>query len=221
MPGASRALLVSVLLSAPSIVHAEPPASPPHPSAPEAPPSVAPLVTARFASGVLAAAFRMAGFPAAQRFADDLVTRARLSALLPDLSVRVARSTDQSLRFSPTADDPYRYSEGGGVGLWLEARATWRLDGLLFHRDELSVQRLRIERADAAARLQKRVLELLFDWEKAELGAADPEAPPEDRRAAALRASVARVTLDVLTGGWFSDQRGAGSRRGQKDSRAP
>jgi hypothetical protein len=79
----------------------------------------------------------------------------------------------------------------------------WHFDRLLFDSDELSVERLKNDRADAAAKLAQRVLETLFAWQKACLRGDDPNGPPEDREAAWLSRVQAEVVLDVLTGGWF------------------
>lgn len=165
------------------------------------------LVTSVVARSTIDAALRAAGFPAARRRADAMESRLTLSALLPDLSLRVARSTDQSLRFTPTLDDPTRYSGSGGVGWWVDGRATWHLGRLLYDRDELAIERLRSDRAGAAGRLAKRVLELLFVWQRASLDAADDASSEEERAAALLRATETEVTLDVLTDGWFSRRR--------------
>lgn len=165
------------------------------------------LVTSALARDAVGAALRAAGFPDARGRSDGMVRRIGLSALLPDVTIRVARSTDQSLRFSPTVDDPYRYSESGGAGWWVEGRATWHLDRLLFDHAELSVERIRAGRAEAAGHLARRVLELLFEWQRACLDGRDENLPDESRNAAILRASEAEVTLDVLTDGWFSRQR--------------
>jgi hypothetical protein len=104
-------------------------------------------------------------------------------------------------------DDPAHYSELGGAGVLLEARLIWHLDRLAFDRDELSVERLKVDRAEAAAKLSQRVLETLFAWQKASLVAEDPNALPEDRDAAALGKLEAEVTLDVLTAGWFGTRK--------------
>jgi len=55
------------------------------------------------------------------------------------------------------------------------------------------------------ARLAQQVLRALFDWQRAELKQRDPELSPDEQAEAALRALEAIVTLDVLTGGWFSE----------------
>jgi hypothetical protein len=168
-----------------------------------------PLVTSRLAREAIAAALRASGFPAERRALESMASRARTSAALPELWLRASRSTDQSLRLSPTLDDPAHYSELGGAGILLEARLMWHLDRLVFDSDELSVERLKNDRADAAAKLSQRVLETLFAWQKASLRAEDPDGSPEDKEAAWLAKVQAEVTLDVLTAGWFGARSGA------------
>jgi hypothetical protein len=189
---------------------AEPPDEPHPPSAGPAPviasvPVVRPLpLTPRLARETVAAAFRAAGSSAMREHISSLATRARSSALLPDLSVRLARSTDDSLRSSPTLDDPYRYLAAGGAGLWLEARVAWHFDRLVFDRDEVTVERLRREHSSDLARLAARVLDVLFTWQRASVRVVDPKATSEELEQATLAQAEAETTLDLLTDGWFA-----------------
>jgi hypothetical protein len=202
---AVRLLLPSFWLSLAAPAVAEPPAAAPPPKPAPAQVGVphAPLVTSQLARGAIAAALRASGFFVERRTLESLASRARTSAALPEVWLRGSRSTDLSLRLSPTVDDPAHYSELGGAGILLEARLIWHLDRLVFDRDELSVERLKNERADAAAKLSQRVLEALFAWQNARLRGTDPALLPEEREAAWVSAAQAEVTLDVLTAGWF------------------
>jgi hypothetical protein len=194
---------------------AEPGESPPSPAAraPGSPRSrPAAVVSSRLAREAIAAALRAAHYPEATARIDGFRTRARMNALLPELWVRVARTSDQSLRFAPTVDDPRNYSEAGGAGLLFEARVAWHFDRLMFDPDELSVEKMRVERAEGASRLAGKVLAVLFAWQKARLRAVDTAATDEERAVAALEEAEAVVELDVLTDGWFS-QRSAAHRR--------
>ena len=130
--------------------------------------------------------------------------RARASAALPVLRLRATRTTDESLRLTPTSSDPYRYTQAGGASLALEAQATWNLDRAVFADEELQVEHLRRLRAQQDARLVEDVLRALFAWQRAVVDAAAPDAPPEERELAELRVIEAEVRLDVMTGGWFS-----------------
>lgn len=182
----------------------EPPRAPPSPApAPPPRPPAAP-VSSSLAREAIAAALRVARYPEATSRIDGFRTRARLGALLPELWVRVARSTDQSLRFAPTVDDPRNYSEAGAAGLLFEARVAWHFDRLMFDSDELAVEKMRVERAEGASKLASKVLATLFAWQKARAQAADPAATEEARALAALEEAEAAVELDVLTEGWFT-----------------
>jgi hypothetical protein len=181
----------------------EPPAAEgPRPKAPPQKPVV--RLTPALARSAVRAALRASGDGESRARLDSIASRARSSAALPELRLGAMHSTDQSLRLSPTQADPYRYTQSGGVDLAFEARLTWKLDRLVFADQELGVERIRSERATARARLAQQVLRALFEWQRAELKQRDPELTPEEQAEAAVSALEALVTLDVLTGGWFS-----------------
>jgi len=106
---------------------------------------------------------------------------------------------------APTTDTASFY-DSVGANLVLELRLTWRFDRLLYAGDEPSIERVRLERQDARARVATHVLEVLFAWQRARFAEAD--APPGSRelQEARLRAAEAEATLDVLTGGWFTQR---------------
>ena len=160
---------------------------------------------AALARGAVRAARRASLRDAARERLDGLSTRARVSALLPELVLRAARSTDQTLRLSPTATDAavYDYTQTGGADLLLEARATWALDRLVFADEELAVERLRLDQARSEAALVDRVIALVFGWERARRTRLDQEAEPEARFRAEVDETEAEAALDVLTDGWF------------------
>ena len=136
-------------------------------------------------------------------------TRARHSAGLPELRLRVMRTVDDGQTLSPTSYDPTRIVAVDAVRFWLEARATWRLDRLLFAEEEVALERMRHERTEAQTRLTKEVLKLLFDWQRALARGDDPTLPPEDHLSAQLKAIEAEAELDLLTDGWFTRWRAA------------
>ncbi len=198
--------------------HVDPSVDPgaPHPPSSGSPadpgaPRVAPRVTPLLARGAVLAALRAARYPEKLAALGSMASRVRTSALLPELWLRAVRTHDDSLSLSPTAGDPYHFSQVGGVGYFLEARLVWHLDRLVFDRDEIGVERLRAERSDVAGRLTNKVLEALFAWQRALLAKDDLNLPDDDRRHAAISAMEAEVTLDVLTGGWFTQTVGVGT----------
>lgn len=162
------------------------------------------------ARAAVRAALRAHGYPAARRRLSSMASRARLSATLPEVRLRAARTNDESLRLTPTSSDPYRYSQSGGSTLWFEARLTWKLDCLVFADEELAVERLRQRRDKARVALVEHVLSALFAWQRALVKAADTSLLPNERTLAELDALEAEATLDVLTGGWFSKRRHPG-----------
>lgn len=140
---------------------------------------------------------------------DALAGRARIAALLPELRLRASRTIDEGQALSPTEYDPGRVTATSGVSLWLEARATFRLDRLVFADEEVALERLRAQRLEAQSKLVERVLGLLFAWQRACLREADAAATEEERLAATLKHAEAEVELDVLTGGSFTRSGGA------------
>jgi hypothetical protein len=173
-------------------------------AAPKAPAEPIPFLDARFVNATLRAAYRRAGRAAAHARYAGLSSRARASAALPELRLRAARSTDESLRLTPSSTDPYRYTQAGGVTLSFEGQATWRLDRLVFADEEIQVEHLVRNRARADSLLTEQVLKTLFAWQRARLTAAREDLDPETRLEARIKALEAALRLDVLTGGWFS-----------------
>jgi hypothetical protein len=114
------------------------------------------------------------------------------------------RTVDDGQTLSPVSYDPTRIVAVDAVRFWMEARATWRLDRLLFAEEEVALERLRHERAEAQTKVTKEVLRLLFEWQRARAHAEDATLPPEDNLAARLKAIEAEAELDLLTDGWFS-----------------
>jgi hypothetical protein len=190
--------------------HAKAEAPPPPPKLPPAPASAVPpplrvpvVVTPEAARAAVEAALahEKLGDPDAR--IDALASRARVSAALPELRLRTLRSVDQGQTLAPTEYDPTRTTATGGSSFWLEARATWRLDRLVFADEEVALERMRHERAEARARLTSRVLKLLFEWQRALALADNPAASPEENLAARLKALEAEAEIDLLTGGWL------------------
>jgi hypothetical protein len=135
---------------------------------------------------------------------DSLGTRSRVSAALPVLRLRAGRGIDESLRYSPTTDDPDRWLASGGADLSYEAQATWTLDRLVFADDEVAIERLRLQARQARAQRVLRALEVLFRWQAARVQLSDPSREPDAELQLAL--IQAEIELDVLTRGWFSRQ---------------
>jgi hypothetical protein len=176
----------------------------PLPAEPGPPLQVPVVVTPAAARAAVEAALRRARLTDPDARLDTLATRARQSAALPELRLRVLRTVDDGQTLSPTSYDPTRIVAVDAVRFWLEARATWRLDRLLFAEEEVTLERMRHERAEAQARLSKDVLKLLFEWQRAVASSENPALSPEENLTARLKAIEAEAELDLLTDGWFS-----------------
>jgi hypothetical protein len=176
----------------------------PRAAAPAAPEQRAPRLRPPFVRRVVLEALRARGLPSARERLDSMSRRARASAVLPEVRLRAARSNGESLRLSPTVDDPYRYLRAGEEELLVEARLAWRLDRLLFADEEVSVERLRRQDRAERAEWTLKVLVTLFRWHRSRLRAANTELLPDDRASAELDAFEAEAMLDAMTGGWFS-----------------
>lgn len=180
------------------------------------PPRVEPtlFVTPNMARAAIAAALEHAGLDESTSRVDRLASRARKAALLPELRLRVTRQLDDSQVLSPTEYDPDRVTAMVKASLWLEARATFKLDKFVFADEEVALEKMREERLEAGKKLRERVLTTLFNWQKALRVRDDPAADPEAQMKASLEVIEAEVTLDVLTGGWFSRWKVARARPG-------
>jgi hypothetical protein len=177
-------------------------------------PMVPPLtVTAEVARSCVRAALRAVGLSDDQRL-DSVASRARSSAALPELRLRAMRTLGESGRISLSDDDPSRYVASGAASNVLEARLTFRLDRLLFADEEIVVERARLDRTELRSRIAAKVLQALFEWQKAYAAAQDTTLAAEDRWAATLREAESCAILDMMTGGWFGSFRAALAARG-------
>lgn len=160
-------------------------------------------LTPELVKAVLQAAKKQAGLEDAAARVDAMAGRAKASALLPELRLRVSRLVDEEQALSPTEYDPHRTTASGGTSLWLEARASWRLDRLVFSDDEAAFEKMRWDRAEAGAKLSEKVLELLFAWQRAKVESEREDASEQERTLALLKRVEAELGLDALTGGVF------------------
>jgi hypothetical protein len=170
----------------------------------DAPLRVPVVVTPAAARAAVDAALRRAKLVNPDTRLDALASRARYAAGLPELRLRVMRTVDDGQTLSPVSYDPTRIVAVDAVRFWLEARATWKLDRLIFAEEEVALERMRHERAEAQTRLTKEVLKLLFEWQRALANADNLLLAPEEHLAAELKAIEAEAELDLLTDGWFS-----------------
>lgn len=173
----------------------------------DAQPCGAPLswhVSPALARAAVAAALRLLGSGAELRRLEAMATRSRASASLPEVRLGAGTARDESLRLTPTLADPARFTQDGGRDVWFEARLAWRLDGALFSKEEIAIERLKAEHRQERARVTREVLEALLDWQRAGLALRMEHLLPEERDAALVKELGAVARLDIATGGWFS-----------------
>lgn len=164
-------------------------------------------VTPRVARAAVNAAFRTARLLPEHEI-DSLSSRARWSGLVPEVRVRAARVWDESARIDTLPSDALRTTDAARANLLVEARASFRLDRLVFADEELTTWRLRIEQSEVAQKLALRVVASLAAWQRAWVEARSAPTGSVAALEASLRLSELEASLDVMTGGWFASWRG-------------
>jgi hypothetical protein len=175
-----------------------PPSAPP-PAPPSAPPLMITRVVARQA---VSAAWKASGIGLDDARIDSMIARARSSAALPETRLRVMKVVDDSSQIGVIPTDTSTY-DIAGANLYLEARLTWRLDRLLYADDEPTLERTRLERKDARERIAAKVIDTLFQWQRAQVALRGAIPGTKEAIDATLRLAESEAALDVLTGGWF------------------
>lgn len=195
----------------PAVVTPTPAAVTPTPAAVvEVEPSL--QVTPKLARACVAQALGAAGLGVDDGRLDAVVSRARWSAVLPEVRLRVVQYDDQRLYTdTTTSSEDGRLRDSAAAQLSLEGRLTWRLDRLVYADDEPAFERMRLDRQEARAKIAHRTLEALFRWQRAwlelQLTAREVRAEarsPREEAELALKVVETEAELDVLTGGWFS-----------------
>lgn len=129
--------------------------------------------------------------------------RSRWSALLPIVTARVDRNLGWK-EGGAAQTVPIEVDHDQGA----EVRMTWRLERLVYDRDEPSL--LAAERSARRARvaLDQEVTQLYFRWRRVVADAADPDRGGGDRDDR-LNEAEAFAQLDAVTGGWLGRQGGS------------
>jgi hypothetical protein len=170
------------------------------------PPSPAPLppllVTSVVARHAVTAAWKTSGLGVDDTRIDAMISRARASAALPETRLRAMKVIDDSSQIGVIPTDASTY-DIAGANLYLEARLTWRLDRLLYADDEPTLERTRLERQDARERVAGKVIDSLFQWQRALIAQRGAIAGSKEAIDASMRLGEAEAALDILTGGWF------------------
>jgi hypothetical protein len=169
------------------------------------PPTAEPALDDGLARGCVAAAWRASGLGEDDARIESMIARSNTSALLPEASMRAMQLwSDASHLTTFTASDSTTLYDALGTRFVLEVRLTWRLERLLYAGEEAALERIRLERHEARARLAAKALDALFAWARARADAADAVPGSRESLEAHLRVIEAHATLDVLTAGWFS-----------------
>lgn len=191
-------------------------ATPPGPAAASPPPSRRPdpaTLRAIFAADPPVAVLRSAATALAQaepEHARSLVTRARWSALLPEIRVRFDRrlARTESLDLGRSSVDPFATPVGVDSinDLRYECRATWDLARLAFNPDEIAARTHALRMSDVRREIEAAVIRLYFERRrlKAEALASDFTEVASGGIRADLRIQEVEAELDALTGGAFS-----------------
>ena len=177
-----------------------------------------PLLSPGLARSAVQAAWRAMGVAPDDARVESMITRARWSALLPETRLRAMRLLDERAS-SDVVPEQQRLYDSSSTGISLEARLTWRLDRLLFADEEPTIERIRMDRHDARMRLAGKVLEALFQWQKAWLEADGSPRGSREELDAVVKAVEAEAALDVLTAGWFTAWRASRAVRGAEAGR--
>ena len=148
-------------------------------------------------------AIRTAGLAVDDLELERMAARARTSALLPELRVR-AMDTSAGPRdyISDTGTLATSYF---GPSYVVEGSVTFHLDRLVYSGQEARLERLRLERIEARARITQRVIDELSRWSKATAEERDSPEGTEARADAIAKRVAAQMALDVWTAGWFSE----------------
>lgn len=162
--------------------------------------SPAPTVSVPLARQAVLRAWVAAGL-AGDDDLDSMARRARWSALLPEVRLRMLRS---DRRTDVTGDDGVRSDGTYGATEWYEARVGLHLDRLVFADEELAIERVRIDRVHEREQLAAKVVSELGRFARARLDEADPALDEHEHLEALVRELEAAMMLDVLTAGWFS-----------------
>jgi hypothetical protein len=132
---------------------------------------------------------------------DDLASRAKSSALAPEVRLRAHRTNSVGARIFSTATLADNSTLSDGTQTFLEARLTWQLDRVVFADEEVAIERVKLERAELRQRLAARVVELAVAWMRAKRASTNVDLLPEEREEATMRMLEAFLALDATTGG--------------------
>jgi len=148
-------------------------------------------------------AVKTAGITESDAEIERMATRARASALLPEVRVMTkALSAGPRDYISDTGTVASSYY---GPSYSIEGSLTFHLDRLAYSGQEARLERLRLERVEARTRITQKVIDEIARWSKATAEERDSPEGTEQHAEATARRVAAQMALDVWTAGWFSE----------------
>ncbi len=136
----------------------------------------------------------------------SLMGRARHAGWLPEFRFRYNRNIDDDRNtVFPTANTPILTTQSTDLDHRFEFRATWRLDELVFNRNELAVYRELKRLVDLRVDVLKETTKLYFERRRLQVDLMIK--PPKTlitRIRRMLRLQELTADLDAFTGGFFS-----------------
>jgi len=147
-------------------------------------------------------AVKTAGISESDAEIEHLATRARASALLPEVRV-MAKGTSAGPKdyISDTGTVATSYF---GPSYSIEGTLTFHLERLVYSGQEARLERLRLERVEARTRITQKVIDDIARWSKATAEERDSPEGTDQHADATARRVAAQMALDVWTAGWFS-----------------
>lgn len=131
--------------------------------------------------------------------------RARMSAVLPQVTLRVSRDVARDKGRSRSSTGTERLDIDVNRDSLLEARAVWNLDRLVFDSVELSAARAALSESRERANLAAQVVALYYERRRAQLALIwQPPTTDAGRLESELAIREFTAALDALTDGEFS-----------------
>lgn len=136
----------------------------------------------------------------------SLMSRARNAGWLPEFRFRYNRNVDDDRNtVFPTANTPILTTQSTDLDHRFEFRVTWRLDELVFNRNELAVYRELKRLIDLRVDVMKETTKLYFERRRLQVDLMlKPPKTLMARIRRMLRLQELTADLDAFTGGFFS-----------------
>jgi hypothetical protein len=136
----------------------------------------------------------------------SLLGRARHAGWLPEFRVRYNYNTDDDRNTAfPTTNSPILTTQRTDLDHRLEVRATWKMDELIFNRNEIQIYRELRRLVELRTDVLKEVTKLYFERRRLQIDlATKPVANFLAYLRQRLRLQELSADLDTLTGGGFS-----------------